>query len=568
MSVKLLYSSEKTNSFRPVPWHWSLDPFPAFRGAGARYRAFQPAGKGYEPSFVDGIPGSNGYDAPRDSFDPTATRIVKTAEKGTLLLVPCSDAQDEPIMLLTLRGGFRGHYSRIEVVGADVLFHRNGNMHCCPTGHMVVRLTHPNGYVFAETGRRCGTGEIEIFSWAGYQTMPTEDFEVWRVSHGPDLTDASRAAATAKAEADRVAAVVRAKEQQQERTAKARVEAETEAARKAYDLRMRPELLRRLDATNGRVTALGGSHPASIAKPTDDGASFLWYVQRLDTTEENVARVERHVEQVERDVAEKERKRLVRETFQPRFEAFTARAEALGLTVEFTDDRVRLTGDYYGQPYSDEGLTQFVADLDRRERQAAETRTKADAEATYQHRKTEATALGLPTDVRIWCRRGGRTNAGDGWVISPNGQDRDDTAWYNPRPHHSSEGDKIWEQILKGEVVLKWSKSNSAAPHEFEVVYLPTEGLTEAQLERIQEIQDELEREWAGARGLASGIPSPSVGSGWGLHTASAPHPTEMPPFATSADLRGMCTTQTPTGAPVDLSKVDLTKLFGGAKKR
>ena len=75
----------------------------------------------------------------------------------------------------------------------------------------------------------------------------------------------------------------------------------------------------------------------------------------------------------------------------------------------------------------------------------------------------------------------------------------------------------IWEQILVGEVVLLWSKSCSAAEHNFEVVHLPSEGLTEPQLERIKEIQDELESEWEGARGLASGLPSPPVGDGWGL---------------------------------------------------
>ena len=53
--------------------------------------------------------------------------------------------------------------------------------------------------------------------------------------------------------------------------------------------------------------------------------------------------------------------------------------------------------------------------------------------------------------------------------------------------------------------------------HEFEVIHLPEEGLTEAQLERIREIQDELEEEWRGATGLASGKPSPGIGSDWGL---------------------------------------------------
>lgn len=38
--IKVLYAPEKTNSFRPVPWHWSNEPFPAFRGSGADHTAF------------------------------------------------------------------------------------------------------------------------------------------------------------------------------------------------------------------------------------------------------------------------------------------------------------------------------------------------------------------------------------------------------------------------------------------------------------------------------------------------------------------------------------------------
>ena len=73
-----------------------------------------------------------------------------------------------------------GYYSRVETAGAEILFDKSGNIHCCPTAHLVVRLTAPQGYVFAETGRRCGTGLVEIFSWEGYRTMPADEFESWR----------------------------------------------------------------------------------------------------------------------------------------------------------------------------------------------------------------------------------------------------------------------------------------------------------------------------------------------------------------------------------------------------
>jgi len=299
----------------------------------------------------------------------------------------------------------------------------------------------------------------------------------------------------------------------------AQAKAEAEAASKAAK---EDGLGARLEAVNVRLTALG-------RELVDQGeVSFKWGWQCQLYTEEVVANLERHVAQLEAEKAEQERKRIAREQFQPKFEAFKPRVEALGLGVEFGTDNVRLAGDYYGQPYSDEGVAKFAAEIDKRERDAAEARAKADAEAEYQRRKTEAVALGLPVDIRIWRRRGGRTNAGDGWVIGPNGQDRANTAWSDPysrRLQRYGEGEMIWEQVLQGELVVKWSKSCSAAEHEFEVIHLPANGLTEPQLERILEIQDELEREWEGAHGLASGIPSPSIGDGWGLCKKTLPNP-------------------------------------------
>lgn len=168
MSIMFGYSSEKTNSFRPVPWHWISDPFPAYRGAGARHRGFLAVGREYAPVFENVSPSADGYSCPRVAFDTVRTKLIRTKEKGTLLLTPCSPEQDEQIMLVTLRGGFRGGYSRIEVVGGEILLQQDSNMHCCPTVHLVVRLADPNGYVFAETGRRSSTGLVEIFSLGGH----------------------------------------------------------------------------------------------------------------------------------------------------------------------------------------------------------------------------------------------------------------------------------------------------------------------------------------------------------------------------------------------------------------
>jgi hypothetical protein len=316
-------------------------------------------------------------------------------------------------------------------------------------------------------------------------------------------------------------------EREAKRKAKAEREAREKAEREAASKSAKEAGLgARLEAANARLTALG----RETVELGD--VSFKWGWQSQLYTEENVARIERQIEQMEREAAEKERKRQVREQFQPQFETFQQRVEALGLSLGFSDDYARLSKDGYGTgesfPYSDDGLVRFGEHLERLEAEAIEKRRQVEALAEYNKAKAEAAELGLPQNVEIWTRTGGRTNAGNGWVIGPDGQDRDPTSMWNHNPRRLQrygEGYMVWEQILPGEVVLQWSKATSAAPHEFEVIHLPAEGLTEAQLERIREIQDELEADWEGARGLASGEPSPPVGEGWGLLPQSSPDP-------------------------------------------
>jgi len=303
----------------------------------------------------------------------------------------------------------------------------------------------------------------------------------------------------------------RARLRQEKAEADAKAKAEAEAASKAAK---ESGLGARLEAVNIRLLQV----EKELVEIEE--VSFRFKCSSQYYTEEAISNVEKVVSRFETEKSEKKLKQIAREKFQPKFEAFQSRIDALGLVVEFTEKSVKFKGGGPVKPYSNEGLLQFVEELDKREREAAEAKAKAEAELLYQERKTKAMKLGLPTDIQIWCRRGGRTGAGDGWVIGADGRERTNTAWYNENPRRLQrygEGFKIWEQILEGEVVLKWSKSCSAAKHEFEVLYIPKEGLTEVQLERVLEIQDELETQWEGARGFASGIPSPPVGEGWGF---------------------------------------------------
>ena len=206
--------------------------------------------------------------------------------------------------------------------------------------------------------------------------------------------------------------------------------------------------------------------------------------------------------------------------------------------------RVGIKTDSKSYDYSEEGLAQFKSDLPAFEEKyqeilrekaeaAAEAKAKAEEEARRAQAEAEAKAkkevaeaeakeLGLPGNIRLW-HRDGATNAGEAWVIDPNGMEREcdfvDTmvcGSNSKRYHQSYEGDHVWNQILPGELVIYWSHAYTAAPHKFEVIYRP-ETLTEAQLERVAEIQNGIEEQFFGKAGLASARSCPSIGQGWGL---------------------------------------------------
>lgn len=111
-------------------------------------------------------------------LDGQFSKIITTT-KGTLLLVPCNEREDEKILLVTALSGFRGFLGNIEVVNGEILYDKKAQKHCVETAHIVARLS-PKGYVWTETGRRSSTGDVEIFSWDSYQRMSKEEFLVWQ----------------------------------------------------------------------------------------------------------------------------------------------------------------------------------------------------------------------------------------------------------------------------------------------------------------------------------------------------------------------------------------------------
>ena len=172
--------------------------------------------------------------------------------------------------------------------------------------------------------------------------------------------------------------------------------------------------------------------------------------------------------------------------------------------------------------YSEDGLKSCIAMLESKETEIREKREAEEAAERLKKAQEEAKALGLPSNVSLW-HHSGATNAGEAWVITPKGMDREcdsvDASVFgsNSKKYHQSyEGDHVWNQIMPGELVIYWSHAYTAAPHKFQVIYRP-ETLTEAQLERVAEIQNGIEEDFFGKAGLTGTRSCPSIGQGWGL---------------------------------------------------
>lgn len=236
-------------------------------------------------------------------------------------------------------------------------------------------------------------------------------------------------------------------------------------------------------------------------------------------------------------LAAEEESRQAKAEFEPKFLALEARFVGIGWRMETTSSEKAKVFEPYERywnyhtyheeskhefAYSEDGLKSCIAMLESKETEIREKREAEEAAERLKKAQEEAKALGLPSNVSLW-HRSGATNAGEAWVITPKGMDREcdsvDTSVFgsnSKRYHQSYEGDHVWDQIMPGELVIYWSHAYTTAPHEFQVIYRP-ETLTEAQLERVAEIQNGIEEAFFGKAGLTGTRSCPSIGQGWGF---------------------------------------------------
>lgn len=274
----------------------------------------------------------------------------------------------------------------------------------------------------------------------------------------------------------------------------------------------------------------GQSKEEYYKHPVFEDCYIKWYTTPELYSEEELRKVKWHIdtriqEQKEKIEAE-EKSKMWQEKISARLnekpndgeKSLVERAADLGYHFSYFQDNLGICEGCNCREviwYSDEavlGVNQYITQKEIELQKAQEAERQR---LEYEKQKAEAEKLGLPSDIRVWYRIGAGTNCSNAWVIKPDGSFREPTGFEAVKRY--GDGYKNWEQILEGEAVLSWAKGCATAEHEFEVIYMPKEGLTAAQKEAVLKIEEDIQNEWKDRRGLSSGIPSPDVGMGWNI---------------------------------------------------
>ncbi len=408
-------------------------------------------------------------------------------------------------MIAGLGLGFGTSESGVSVLFGDFWLSKAGKPHFRPKPvqaalHVIVRanwggIGHPRtrgawsapegaAYFRRASSNGGGTGYDYYVLPVGYYLVVRDEELDGDAVITPDFTARAKVVRASFAAFDKAAA--------DKAAAEARAEAEAEEASR----QARAGLLPRLLALQPRLAALLAASPnVANYQPLDlreTAFSEGWYWSPLLYTDGNVSRMERNVSFWEEKLENRQRR--------PLFEALLPRAEALGLSLTFGEDSAAWgQGVYFGgYPYTQEGLASFKADLTHKEEEKVRKEQERLAAAAKARAEADAADIGLPQNVRIWHRMGGVTNRGCGWVIAPDGTYREpdsvDTSMHGSntkRYHQSYEGDHVWNQILPGELVLRYRQGDRYDIAHCEVVYRPDQ-VTQAQLLAAKQIEEEM----------------------------------------------------------------------------
>lgn len=137
-------------------WIFSDDPFPAYRfnlvfGRNKQARAFLPV-RGVLPG-EDGILPENGF------------RVIKTREKGTIMIVGGQDTSNRVLAMISCNGGFRGGVSLVDAPDGVILARASAANACNSTCTVAALLAPGQSIRFHSYGRR--TNGMYVYAWDG-----------------------------------------------------------------------------------------------------------------------------------------------------------------------------------------------------------------------------------------------------------------------------------------------------------------------------------------------------------------------------------------------------------------
>ncbi len=135
-------------------WAFSAEPFPAYRadiwhGRNKHDRAFLPV-KGIAPD-------------PKGGLDAGSFQVIRTREKGTIMIVPGQDATNRILGLISIAGGFRGGVGLLRgaTQTADILASAQASSACESTAAWAA-LFNVGDVLIVNTFGRYGDDVVEI----------------------------------------------------------------------------------------------------------------------------------------------------------------------------------------------------------------------------------------------------------------------------------------------------------------------------------------------------------------------------------------------------------------------
>ena len=137
-------------------WRYDEDPFPAYRvslvfGRNKQARAFLPV-RGVAPG-DDGVLPENGF------------RVIKTREKGTIMVVGGQDTSNRVLAMISCNGGFRGSVALVDAPDGVILARASAANACESTCTVAALLAPGQSIRFHSYGRR--TNGMFVYGWDG-----------------------------------------------------------------------------------------------------------------------------------------------------------------------------------------------------------------------------------------------------------------------------------------------------------------------------------------------------------------------------------------------------------------